>query len=122
MEVVLRPVNDQFLKEVVFPPFKAGVVDAGPAFEFLLRHLQDEETCITLELLLERGMEGSFFGLTDDKWSKAVYRLLFIEWMKDSDGWVIGHEYEGYAGDWEDTLHLTLMLEDANYPYSEPEK
>ena len=122
MEVVLRPVNDLFLKEVVFPAFKAGVVDAVPAVEFLLRNLEDEETCVTLEMMLERGIDGSFYGMTDEKWSKAVYRLLFIEWMKDSGGWAIGHEYEGYAGDWEDTLHLALMLEDPNYPYSEPEK
>ena len=72
MEVVLRPVNDQFLKEIVFPAFKAGVVDAVPALEFLLHNLQDDDTCVTLELMLDRGVEGSFFGLTDERWSKVV--------------------------------------------------
>ncbi len=122
MEVVLRPVNDHFLKEVVFPAFKLGVIDAAPAIEHLLRHLNDEQTRIGLDLLIERGVEGSFFGLTDEKWTEACYRLLFVEWLRDTDGWSIVSEYHAFAGDWETTLHLALMLEDANYPYFEPEK
>lgn len=122
MEVVLRPVNDRFLREVVFPAFRLGVVDAVPALEHLLNSLNDEPTRVGLELLLERGVDGSFFGLTDDHWNKTVYRLLFVEWMKDSDGWAIGAEYTGYAGQWEETLHLCLMLENSDYPYGEPDK
>lgn len=120
MEVVLRPVNDHFLREVVFPAFKLGVLDAAPAIEHLLRHLNDEQTRVGLDLLLENGVEGSFFGLTDERWTEACYRLLFVEWLRDSEGWSIVSEYNAFAGDWEHTLHLALMLEDPKYPYAEP--
>jgi hypothetical protein len=122
MEVVLRPINDQFLRKVVFPAFELGVVDAAPAIEHLLRQLNDESTRVLLEMLLEHSVDGSFFGLTDDRWSEAVYRLLFYEWLPDSDGWVISNQYSGYAGPWEETFHLALMLEDAQYPYADDEK
>jgi hypothetical protein len=122
MEVVLRPINDQFLRKVVFPAFELGVVDAAPAIEHLLRQLNDEGTRVLLEMLLEHSVDGSFFGLTDDRWSEAVYRLLFYEWLPDSDGWIISNQYSGYAGPWEETFHLALMLEDAQYPYADDEK
>ncbi len=118
MEVVLRPVNDAFLKQVVFPALELGVVDAAPAIEHLLKFLNDEHTRIQLELLLDRGVEGSFFGLEDEKWSDAIYRLLFHEWSHDgSGGWHLVSDVVAYAGDWESTLHLALMLEDQHYPY-----
>lgn len=120
MEVVLRPINDLFLKQVVFPAFELGVIDAGPALEHLLRHLTDEETRVLLELVLEHSAPGnSFFSLHDDRWNQAVYRLLFHEWIQDSEGWAISQQYSGYAGPWEETFHLTLMLEDPDYPYAE---
>lgn len=122
MEVVLRPVNDAFLNEVVFPSLELGVVDATPAIEHLLRHLNDEHTRIQLELLIERGVEGSFFGLEDEKWSSAIYRLLFYEWTKDSGGWNLGQQPVAYAGNWDVTVHLALMLEDEHYPYWDPAK
>jgi hypothetical protein len=122
MEVVLRPINDLFLKEVVFPAFELGVVETAPAIEHLLRHLNDEETRVMLELVLEHTATGSFFGLTDERWNQAIYRLLFYEWLQDSDGWNIANQYVGYAGPWEETFHLSLMLEDADYPYAEEER
>jgi len=122
MEVVLRPINDQFLRQVVFPAFELGVVDAVPAIEYLLHQLNDEGTRVLLELVLEHSADGSFFGLTDDRWSEAVYRLLFHEWFRDSEGWNISQQYTGYAGPWEETFHLALMLEDQQYPYAEDEK
>ncbi len=122
MEVVLRPVNDHFLREVVFPAFKLGVIDAAPAIEHLLRHLNDEHTRVGLDLLLDRGVEGSFFGLTDEMWTEACYRLLFVEWLRDSEGWSIASEYQAYAGEWEDTLHFALMLEDPSYPYADADR
>jgi len=41
--------------------------------------------------------EGSFFGLTDDNWTDACYRLLFVDWLRDSEGWSIGSEYGAFA-------------------------
>ncbi|MCA2978818.1 MAG: hypothetical protein INH41_13275 [Myxococcaceae bacterium] len=122
MDVVLRPVNDSFLKKVVFPAFELGVVDATPGLEFLLKHLNDEATRVLLEMLLEHAVDGSFFGLTDHRWSEAVYRLLFFEWLPDSDGWIIANQYMGYAGPWTETFHLALMLEDPQYPYADDEQ
>jgi len=119
MEVVLRPTNDQFLSEVLFPAFELGVISAAPAIDHLLRHLNDEATRVLLELVLEQSVEGTFFGLSDERWNEAVYRLLFYEWVRDSDGWNIGAQHTGYAGPWEETFHLSLMLEDNVYPYSE---
>jgi hypothetical protein len=117
MEVVLRPTNDKFFTDVVFPALELGVVDAVPAIEHLLKFLNDETTRIALELLLERGIEGSFFGLEDEKWSASIYKLLFNAWLEDAGGWTLSGEPATYAGDWEGTLHLALMLEDGAYPY-----
>jgi hypothetical protein len=119
MEVVLRPANDQFLAEVVFPAFQMGVVQAAPAIEHLLRYLNDEATRVLLELVLEQASSGTFFGLSDDRWHEALYRLLFFEWIADSEGWSIHQPYQGYAGPWEETFHLALMLEDSDYPYAD---
>src|SRR5688572_1534885 len=103
MEVVLRPVNDRFLKEVVFPAMELGVVDAVPAIQHVLAHILDEKVRLSLEVLLERGVEGSFFGLEDDKWTTAVYRLLFNEWERHRARWRMAENRTAYAGDWEST-------------------
>lgn len=119
MEVVLRPINDLFLTEVVFPAFELGVASAAPAMEHLLRHLNDEQTRVLIELVLEHSGDSTFAGLMDERWNQAVYRLLFYEWLPDSDGWTLSQQYVGYAGPWEETFHLALMLEDPDYPYAD---
>lgn len=119
MEVVLRPINDHFLQEVVFPAFELGVIDSGPAIEHLLQHLNDEETRVLLELVMDNTAGESFFSMTDERWSQALYRMLFYEWFRDSEGWALTQQYVGYAGPWEETFHLGLMLEDADYPYAD---
>jgi hypothetical protein len=120
MEVVFRPVNDAFLHQVVFPALERGVVDAVPGIQHLVSNLGDDHTRAELELLLERGVEGSFFGLEDPRWSTSIYKLLFNEWTKGPNGWTMsGEQLVAYAGDWENTLHLTLMLEEPGYPYQE---
>ncbi len=119
MEVVLRPINDHFLQEVVFPAFEMGVIDSGPALEHLLQHLNDEETRVLLELVLDNTGGESFFAMSDHRWSQALYRLLFFEWFRDSEGWAVTQQYDGYAGPWEETFHLALMLEDNDYPYAD---
>ncbi|MBI3181684.1 MAG: hypothetical protein HYZ28_06040 [Myxococcales bacterium] len=122
MEVVIRPVNDRFLYEVAFPAFELGVVDAQAGLELLHSKLRDERTQTLLELLLDRGVSGSFFGLEEDKWVEAVYRLLFWEWVEQDEGWVILNEYTGFACDWEQGINLAMMLEDADYRYHDPTK
>jgi hypothetical protein len=122
MEVVLRPTNDQFLKEVVFPAFEMGVVEAAPAIEHLLERLLDEETRAMLDLVLEQASSGTFFGMTDERWHQTVYRLLFHEWIRYEHGWRVSKQYAGYAGAWEETFHLALMLEDLEYPYADDER
>jgi hypothetical protein len=104
---------------VVFPAFEMGVVEAAPALDHLLRFLSDETTRVLLELVQEHASTGSFFGLADHRWHEALYRMLFFEWHPDSEGWTIGHQFSGYAGPWEETFHLALMLEDSDYPYAD---
>lgn len=122
MEVVLRPTNDQFLQEVVFPALELGVIDSGPAIDHLLKYLNDEETRVLLELVQDNNGGESFFGLTDERWNHALYKLLFHEWFRDSSEWLITQQYAGFAGPWEETFHLGLMLEDPDYPYADAER
>lgn len=117
MDVVIRPVNDAFLRKVAFPAFEAGVLDASAGVELLLKHVKDTDTRVALEILVDSGLEGSFFGLDSERWMDSVYRLLFLEWVKKRDGWYVASEYVGYAGDWHETLHLALMMEHPRYPY-----
>lgn len=120
MEVIIRPVNDEFLHEVVFPTFELGVIDAAAALERLQTSLLDQESRVNLELLLDRGVTGGFWGLEDPRWFQVCYRLLFWDWTRSRKGWAITEAFTGFAGQWEDTLHLGLMLEDARYPYEQP--
>lgn len=119
MEVVLRPINDQFLQEVAFPALEMGVIDSGPALEHLLRHLNDEQTRVLLELVMDNSSGENFFSMTDERWNQALYRILFFEWFKDTDGWLLSNPHVGFAGPWEETFHLALMLEDPDYPYAD---
>ena len=117
MDVVIRPVNDGFLRKVAFPAFEAGVLDASSGVELLLKQVKDPPTRVSLEILVDSGLEGSFFGLDSDRWMDSVYRLLFLEWVRKRDGWHVSSDYTAYAGDWQETLHLALMLEHPRYPY-----
>lgn len=120
MEVIFRPVNDEFLREVVFPTFELGVIEAEPALQFLTEYLNDEHTRNLVEIMLDRGVSGGFWGLEDDRWFQVCYRLLFWDWLRDGGGWSITDPLPGFAGTWEDTLHIALMLEHPEYPYQEP--
>jgi hypothetical protein len=119
VEVILRPVNDQFLHEVVFPSFELGVIEAEPALERLQTWLLDTESKVNLELLLDKGVTGGFWGLEDPRWFEVCYRMLFWDWRRDRKGWRIDEAFTGFAGQWEDTQHLSLMLEDPRYPYDQ---
>src|SRR5688572_1667362 len=117
MDAVIRPVNDRFLHQVAFPAFEAGVMDASAGIHVLLERVRDEQIRSELEIILDRGLEGSFFSMDADRWLDTVYRLLFSEWTDDDGSWKVSGEVMGYAGSWQQTLHLALMLEHPRYPY-----
>jgi hypothetical protein len=119
MEVVLRPSSDFFLQDVVFPALELGVVEAAPALEHLLQAVSDRETQVLLELVLENNPRDSFYAMRDERWNAALYRLLFHEWVSDTDGWVAQAPFAGFASPWEEGFHVGLMLEDTVYPYAD---
>jgi hypothetical protein len=124
MDVVIRPVNDRFLADVVFPAFETGVADAVPALERLLEQTDDDRTELLLESLLSKGVEGSFFTLDASTWLEAAYRLLFSEWSPSNrnGAWTLSSDYNAFAGKLDEALHLSLMLEDPKYPYFDHER
>lgn len=120
MNLVIRPVRDVFLEEVVFPALAVGVVDAAAGLGKLLEPVADERVAWLLGQVLDRTVGGSFFGLVDDEWLELVHVLLFSEWERRADGWHVAREHPGYAGSYELGLHAALMLQDPGYPYATP--
>ncbi|HSP19486.1 MAG TPA: hypothetical protein VLQ79_08230 [Myxococcaceae bacterium] len=119
MNLVIRPVHDIFLEEVVFPAFALGVVDAASGLSKLLDSVADERVSWLLGRVLDRTVGGSFFGLVDDEWLELVHVLLFSEWERRRDGWHVAREHAGYAAEYELALHVALMLQDPSYPYED---
>ena len=119
MNLVIRPVHDIFLEEVVFPAFALGVVDAGSGLAKLLESVADERVAWLLGRVLDRTVGGSFFGLVDDEWLELMHVLLFSEWERRRDGWHVAREHAGYAANYELALHVALMLQDPSYPYAD---
>lgn len=122
MDIVIRPVNSQFLEGILFPVFEMGMINAKVALERLRSMLGDDRTNLLLDVILERGEDAALFPLQTDKWLEACYRLLFSEWRQTPDGYDIRSEYVGYASSWDETLHLALMLEHPRYPYWDEEE
>ena len=121
MNLVIRPVHDVFLEEVVFPAFAVGVVDAASGLGKLLEWIGDERVSWQLSRVLDRTVGGSFFGLVDDDWLELVHILLFSEWERRHDGWHVAREHAGYAASYELGLHVALMVQDPSYPYADPQ-
>jgi len=119
VNLVIRPVHDIFLEEVVFPAFALGVVDAGSGLAKLLESVADERVAWLLGRVLDRTVGGSFFGLVDDEWLELMHVLLFSEWERRRDGWHVAREHAGYAANYELALHVALMLQDPSYPYAD---
>jgi hypothetical protein len=119
VNVVIRPVQDRFVEDIVFPALALGVVDAGAGLSKLREDLAEERTLWLLERVLDRHVEGSFFGLVDDDWLELVHLLLFAEWARSREGWRIALEPPGYAASDETALHVALMLQDPDYPYAD---
>ena len=119
MNLVIRPVHDGFLEEVVFPAFALGVVDAASGLAKLLEWVADERVSWLLGRVLDRTVGGSFFGLVDDEWLELLHVLLFCEWERRPDGWHVAREHAGYAAEYELALHVALLLQDPSYPYAD---
>ncbi len=117
MDVVLHPVNDRFLSRVVFPALEQGCWQVSPALRQLADSLGDERVRLKLEQLLERGVDGSAFALESELWRLAAHRLLFSEWGEGPDGWVVKGHHVSFAASLDSALHLSMMLEDREYPY-----
>ena len=65
MDVVIRPVNDGFLRKVAFPAFEAGVLDASSGVELLLKQVKDPPTRVSLELTHGLGLgDGHYSSLS----------------------------------------------------------
>jgi hypothetical protein len=121
VQLVLRSVNDQFFDQIVFPVFEMGMVSSEAALERLRPQLSDERAGMLVELLLERGAaQGTaLWGLEQDLWHETVHRLLFADWEQVDGLWQVRAEEPGFAADWNELLHLALMLESPHFPYDD---
>lgn len=117
MDVVLRSVNQRFLEEVAFPLFADGGGESADALQRMMEQVDDPQIRTQAEALIERTTDGGLSEREQDRFQEIVYRLLFSEWQRTSEGWATSPLYEAYAGELEETLNLSLMLTDASYPY-----
>lgn len=120
MEIVLRPINDRFFQECVLPFFTRCMGDAPRALEGLMDGLGDEPTRFLCERLLSTASPGGPGGLEQEPWVELVDRLVFQQWLEGASGWELGGPRAGYAGDWDEALHLSLMVDLPDYPYGQP--
>lgn len=118
MEIVLRPVHDQFFQQVVLLFFSRAMGDACAALEGLAGLLGDEQSRFLCEQLASSASPGGLSVLEPESWAELVDRLVFQQWNEGAAGWEIEGQRAGYAGDWDEALHLALMMEQADYPYA----
>jgi hypothetical protein len=118
MEIVLRPVSDRFFQEAVLPFLTQAMGDAAGALEWLQGQLGDDQTRFMCERLASSAMPGGPGALEPEPWTDLVERLIFMQWQEGPAGWEIQGQRAGYAGDWDEGLHLALMMEQADYPYA----
>lgn len=119
MELVLRPVNDRFFHEQVLSFLALSMSDSSKALQSLVGQLADGETRGLCERLLASHGGGGLGGVEQSPWTTLVERLTLLEWGAGPSGWQVMGERVGYAGDWDEALHLALMLEDPSYPYGD---
>jgi len=119
MQLVLRPVNDRFFHEQVLPFLSLSMSDSAKALQSLLGQIADEESCLLGERLLSSHIGGGLGGVEQAPWSLLVDRLTGLHWGPGASGWCVVGERAGYVGDWDEALHLALMLEDPTYPYAQ---
>ncbi|PTL76391.1 hypothetical protein [Vitiosangium sp. GDMCC 1.1324] len=119
MELVLRPVNDRFFHEQVLPFLTLAMSDSARALQSLRSQLADEEARLLCERLLSSHVGGGLGGVEQEPWAELVDRVAFRQWGSGPVGWEVVGQRVGYAGDWDDALHLALMVEDPTYPYAD---
>jgi hypothetical protein len=91
--------------------------DSAKALESLREQLADEQVRLLCERLLSSHTGGGLGGVEREPWAELVDRVTFLQWSPGASGWEVVGQRAGYAGDWDEALHLALMLEDPGYPY-----
>jgi hypothetical protein len=121
MQLVLRPINDQFFQEIVFPILEMGMVSSEVALTRLRPQLADARVGMLLDKLLDQGAAAgtALWGLDQGAWLDTIHRLLFSEWTKQEDGWTVVSEFPGFAADWQQMMHVGLMVDSPHYPYDD---
>jgi hypothetical protein len=111
MLAVLRLCNDAFLEEHVFPLLEQKHAGLPLQAEAVAEKVADPDT---RDLLM-----SSVHGHVG--WRELVHRLLLAHWQKTDAGWVWGPEKLVFAGEWEESLQRSLMLELPRYSYWDEE-
>lgn len=119
MDLVLRPVNDRFFHEHVLSFLSLAMSDSASALQTLLGQLDDGESSLLAGKLLASHIGGGLGGVEQTSWVALVDRLTRMQWAPGPSGWRVLGERAGYVGDWDESLHLALMLEDPSYPYAQ---
>jgi hypothetical protein len=119
MELILRPVNDRFFHERLLPFLSLAMGDSAQALEGLKNSLSDEQTRVLCERLLASHIGGGLGGVEQGPWAELVDRLAFQQWSEGPSGWKLAESQRGLVADWDESLHLTLMVEDSTYPYGD---
>jgi hypothetical protein len=119
MELVLRRVNDRFFQEQVLPLLSLAMSDSAGALRALQEALADEQSRLLCEQLLSSHLGGGLSGVEQEPWAELVDRLLLLNWSPGPAGWSVDGQRAGYAGNWDEALHLALMVEDPGYPYAD---
>jgi hypothetical protein len=119
MELVLRRVNDLFFQEQVLPFLSLAMSDSARALQSLQETLADEHSRLLCEQLLSSHLGGGLGGVEQEPWAELVDRLLLSNWSPGPAGWGVDGQRVGYAGSWDEALHLALMVEDPGYPYAD---
>jgi hypothetical protein len=117
MEIVLRPISDRFFQGAVLPFLTKAMSEASGALEGLVGLLGDEQARFLCERLLGSALQGGLSAVEPEPWAELVDRLVFLQWREGSAGWEVEGGRAGFAGDWDEALHLALMLEAPDYPY-----
>jgi hypothetical protein len=117
MELVLRPVNDRFFHEQVLPFLSLAMSDSARALQVLHEQLADEQARLLCARLITSHIGGGLGGVEQAPWAELVDRLTFQQWNPGASGWEVVGQRAGYAGPWDEALHLALMVEDPTYLY-----